>query len=71
MAAIASRKPFLTGRNLTSKIEGAVAAHSQLLLEFPQALGGPLVHYQVQGLIQHHQLHTMELPVVHCLHTGG
>lgn len=58
------------GGGFTSQVEGAVDAHCWLLLELSQALGGAFVHHQVQGLVQHHQLHTVELPVIHCLHTG-
>lgn len=36
---------------ITSKVEGAVDAHSWLLLELPQALGHTFVHHQVQGLV--------------------
>lgn len=42
---------MVTRENVTSKIEGAVDAHCWLLLEFPQALGGSFVYYQVQGLV--------------------
>lgn len=58
------------GRGFTSKVEGAVDAHCWLLLELSQALGGSFVHHQVQGLVQHHQLHAVKLPVVHRLHAG-
>jgi hypothetical protein len=41
----------LKGGGITSKVEGATDAHCWLLLELPQALGGPFVHHQVQGLV--------------------
>lgn len=52
----------------TSNVERCVEADRRLLLEFSQTLGSPLVHHQVQSLIQHHELHTMKLPIVYCLH---
>lgn len=54
----------------TSKVEGAVDAHCRLLLELSQALRGSFVHHQVQGLVEHHQLHAVKLPIIHGLHAG-
>lgn len=53
----------------TSNVERCVEADRRLFLEFSQTLGSPLVHHQVQSLIQHHKFHTMKLPIIYCFHT--
>lgn len=53
----------------TSNVEGRVEADRRLFLELSQTLGSPLVHHQVQSLVQHHEFHTMKLPIIYCFHT--
>lgn len=53
----------------TSNVERCVEADRRLFLEFSKTFGSPLVHHQVQSLIQHHKFHTMKLPIIYSFHT--
>lgn len=54
---------------LTSYVKLCVVVDGRLTCQFPQTLLGTVVHHQAEWTVLYQQLHGVEKPVIHRLHT--
>lgn len=54
---------------LTSYVELCVVVDGRLTCQLPQTLWGTVVHHQAEWTVLYQQLHRVEKPVIHRLHT--